>query len=101
MTIGIKDIQTLIPPDIKPTRTNHEINVPPHSPKTTKFNKSWKTRYRLFLTNKGIIAAMSTTNHPIIVFARKSSLSKNEVSFTFLAAYCKPAFILPIMAFDV
>ena len=42
--IGINDIHTFIPPDMKPTRTDHEMNVPPHKPKTTKFNKSWKTR---------------------------------------------------------
>ena len=42
--IGINDIHTFIPPDMKPTRTDHEMNVPPQRPKTTKFNKSWKIR---------------------------------------------------------
>lgn len=38
--IGTKDIHTLIPPDMYPTITDQEINVPPQRPRTTKFNKS-------------------------------------------------------------
>ncbi len=98
--IVINEIHTLIPPDIKPTSTDQEINVPHQSPKTTKFKINWNIWKRLFLTNKGRIDDIKTTIKPIIVFARKSNVLKKDVSFTFLAAYCRPALMFQIIALE-